>query len=116
MLVSHQLPFFGKLHQGFLLPDGTVIGQIIEHLRGQHEKATIDHGSVAFGFFLEVEYLTLADIQGTKTARRIGCRERGSLAMALMESQRGSNIDITDTIAVGKAKGFFVLHIISYAS
>ena len=84
----------------------------IDDLWRQNEKAPIDQSTVAARLFLEFTHMSILNVQGAKSARRIcGCKG-GYLSVLAMKINRGRDVDITDPIAVSETKVVFILYVV----
>jgi hypothetical protein len=82
VLVGGQLLLLHQRVHGFVLPDGVVAFDQVEHPGRQHEEAAIDEAAVAQGLFGEGLHLVAGDIQRAEAPGRRTAATVASLPQA----------------------------------
>lgn len=99
---------------GPLLPDRAVAIDQTDHIRRQHEEATIDPGTIALRLFPKAIDDVAIEFKRAKPAWRLNCGEGGKLAMRLVKSKQFAEVYVPHAIAVGETEALFVLDILLY--
>src|ERR1039458_616476 len=111
MAVGHELTFSCQTFQRLALENALGTGEVVEYAPVEHEKTGADQ-SIRSWFFDEALDLALPiGFQHAKTRdRRDRCDGRG-FAMALVEFDQITNVDVAKAVAVGEQKRVIVCQV-----
>src|SRR4051794_39231180 len=115
MLIGHQLAPRGEFGQRFVLPGYLIVRYELDTGGRQHEEAAIDYAAVATGLFGKSCHTVSRPLQRAVSSRRSDRGNRRELAVAEMEVDRATDINVAQTIAIGKAKRLFVPEMVGHA-
>lgn len=115
MLEGHHLPGLSQLAHGLGLPRRLVVRDQVYAFRRQHKEATDDKAAVATGFFGEGRHGITVALQRTVASGRLHRGDSSESAVLLVKGDRGADIDVAQTIAVGEAETLVVLHVVGHS-
>src|SRR4051812_512875 len=102
MLVRGQVALTRERLHRLSLPDGLVAGDVVEHLRLEHEEAAVDPGAVALRLFLKGGdlRLVLADRDRAEASRRLHRGERCQHVLRAVEGEQRRYVQRGEAVAV----------------
>src|SRR5689334_21179593 len=107
MLIGRDLFFGGELVERFILEHAPIVrAEIFFDASIDDEKSAVDESSLTLRLLFESRYGgVVVDFQITKTSRRLHGRDRENLFLFLVELDRGVDIAVCQSIAVGQEEG-----------
>jgi len=103
VLVDHQLAV-GRalLERGALEGAAVVVGHVAQEVLGEHEEASVDVAVRRVGLLGEAAHARTVDRELAEPARRADARDRGELAVLLVERDRLRHVDVRQAVTVGE--------------
>ena len=111
MLKGCQLPLFSQALERVLLPERLIVGDVVDHIWGQHKETTVNHAAIALGFFSKAVDLVSCHVEGTKATRWNSRSQSGLNVLCLVERNELGDVYVTHAIPVGEAKNVLVLEV-----
>lgn len=109
------MSFFRKGFEWFALKYAVITINIIEYFRLENHVSCINGSSITYIFLTErFNSIITTYIQNTLILCKFYCSQSGKLTMRLMEFNKFCDVNVTDTITIGKKK-WFVADIFLYA-
>src|SRR5439155_22852926 len=108
----HHLPHCREPDDRRAFPTDVVAFDEIEAARRQHEKAAIDQTAVAARLLDKCGHQIALTLQRSIAPGRTHCRDGRKLSMAHVKFDGRSNVQIAESITVGKTESLFVLDIV----
>src|SRR5690242_1032147 len=105
VLVRHYLPEGDEADERRAFPASVVAGDHVEAFRRQHEITAVDETAVARRLLGESDDGVAPALDRAVAAGRPHRRDRGELAVAVMEADQFADVHIADTVAIGEAEG-----------
>ena len=103
--VSRKLSFGAQLLQRLLLEDRLVTFDVIDDLRGKHQKPSIDPRAVTSGLLVEAKHIVIGiQIESTETPGGLHRGNGRRQPPFIVIGQQSGDIDFRQTVAICEAK------------
>src|SRR5690348_3457622 len=103
-----QLAIRRQPHERVRFPAGLAVHDIVQNFWRQHEKTPVYPAAIALRLLDKLSYEIAFDPEAAVATRRLHRRHRCRRAVAAMKFQESADIDVCDTVAIGKAEQFFL--------
>src|SRR5687767_2747890 len=100
MRISRELAAPRQLLQRCSFENGRVVGDEVEHIRLEHEKAAVNPSFACLRFLLEVRHAVLIDAQVSEPRWRPNRRYRSEATVGAVESEQRLEVHVGDAVSV----------------
>jgi hypothetical protein len=112
MLKSLQFPFGGNFGKRLCLPTASIPLDTIQTRGSQNEKPSIDRPSIPWGFFGKANNLIPLHPKSPISPRRLHRSDGCLFPVLFMKSNLSRNVDVGDSIPIGKTEICFPMKVL----